>query len=240
MAMSKLNSTCIIVLTHNKIDVTKQFLSQFFKNTHGKYHLVVVDNGSTDGTKEYLSELDNILLISLDYNSGVIDGRNMGYEKSKYLEYEYLLFLDNDQFVEDGWLEQHISFMGKGHYDVLGVEAWTMSETFRPLRKVSNPTDAYSYVGAGGMIIRRRVVEEIGLFDTGFSPMYFEDPDYCYRCDKGGFHFGWNPDARLIHNPHQTMLMISQEDRHIYFRKSLKYFRRKWEGYKPLMFSQIC
>jgi len=225
-------------LTHNKIDVTKQFLSQFFKNTHGKYHLVVVDNGSTDGTKEYLSGLDNILLISLDYNSGVIDGRNMGYEKSKYLEYEYLLFLDNDQFVEDGWLEQHISFMEKGHYDVLGVEAWTMSETFRPVRKIDGLNDTFSYVGAGGMLIKREVVEKVGLFDAGFNPMYFEDPDFCYQCNDNGFVIGVNLSAKLVHKPHQTMSIISNENRHVYFRKSLKYFREKWRGHKPLLLNQ--
>lgn len=224
--------TCIIVLTHNKIDITKQFLSQLFENTHENFHLVIVDNGSTDGTKEYLDKLDNILFISLGYNSGVINGRNIGYEKSRHLEYDYLLFLDNDQFVGEGWLKQHISFMQNGGYDVLGVEAWKMSETFRPLNKVDNPVDPYTYVGAGGMLIKRDVVEKIGLFDIGFSPMYFEDPDFCFQCNKNGFHFGWNPKAKIIHRPHQTMSIISQEDRHIYFRNSLKYFREKWKKHE--------
>ena len=201
-----------------------------------------MDNGSTDGTKDYLEQIDkdkdNINLISLDHNSGIINGRNTGYENSKHLEYKYLLFLDNDQFVDDGWLGQHISFMGKGRYDVLGVEAWQMSETFRPLGKVCDPTGIYTYVGGGGMIIKKKVVEEIGLFDVGFNPMYFEDPDYCFKCDKMGFHFGWNPYAKIIHKPHQTMSIISQEDRHKYFRKSLKYFRDKWKGHTPLLFRQ--
>ncbi|MBT6047248.1 MAG: glycosyltransferase [Candidatus Scalindua sp.] len=228
--------TCIIVLVHNKIDVTKQFLTQLFENTYEKhYHLVIVDNGSTDGTSEYLATLDkdNIHIISLKYNSGVIDGRNLGYERSKHLDYDYLLFLDNDQFVEKEWLEQHIFFMKQGDYDVLGVEAWEMSESFRPLWMAKNPTDVYTYVGAGGMILKRKVVKEIGLFDTSFSPMYFEDPDYCFQCNKRGFHVGWNPHARITHKPHQTMSIISQEDKHKYFRRSLKYFREKWNNYNP-------
>jgi GT2 family glycosyltransferase len=212
-----------------------------FDNTYEKhYHLIIVDNGSTDGTAEYLSTLDkdNVHIISLDYNSGVIDGRNIGYENSKHLEYKYLLFLDNDQFVEKEWLEQHIFFMKQGKYDVLGVEAWEMSDSFRPIRQTQEPTGFYSYVGAGGMIMKRRVVEEIGLFDTGFSPMYFEDPDFCFRCCKKSLNFGWNPYAKLVHNPHQTMSVISQEDKHQYFRKSLKYFREKWIDHKPPMFNR--
>jgi len=203
--------------------------------------LVIVDNGSTDGTKEYLEKIDrdNVHIISLDHNSGVIDGRNTGYEKSKHLEYDYLLFLDNDQFVEKEWLDQHLFFMKQGLYDVLGVEAWEMSENFRPLRIAQNPTDYYTYVGAGGMLIRRRVVEEIGLFDTNFSPMYFEDPDFNFRCHKRGFHLGWNPYARIMHKPHQTMSIISQEDKHKNFRKSLKYFREKWKNYSPPFHKRI-
>ena len=232
--------TCIIVLAYNKIDVTKQFLTQLFDNTYKNYHLVIVDNGSTDGTAEFLDQIDrdNVHIISLDYNSGVIDGRNIGYERSKHLDYDYLLFLDNDQFVEKEWLEQHIDFMKDGGYDVLGVEAWKMSDNFRPINMVVSPTGPFTYVGAGGMIIKRNVVEKIGLFDLGFSPMYFEDPDFCFRCNKNGFYFGWNPYAKLTHNPHQTMSIISQEDKHKYFRKSLSYFREKWEGYQPTTYKR--
>ena len=181
---------------------------------------------------------DNVRIISLDHNSGVIEGRNIGYENSKHLEYKYLLFLDNDQFVEKEWLDQHLFFMKQGDYDVLGVEAWEMSESFRPLWMVKKLTDCYTYVGAGGMIMKRRVVEEIGLFDTVFSPMYFEDPDFIFRCNKRGFHVGWNPYARIVHKPHQTMLIISQEDKHKYFRKSLKYFREKWKNYSPPIYKR--
>jgi len=237
MEKHKRNSTCIIVLTHNRLDITTQFLSQLFANTYEKFSLVLVDNGSTDGTKEYLEELsnkkDNVYTVFLDHNSGVINGRNAGYEKSKQLEYDYLSFLDNDQFVDKGWLEDHISFIERG-YDVVGVEAWTMSETFRPIRKIDNVNDSFSYVGAGGMLISREVVDQVGLFDVGFNPMYFEDPDFCFKCDKSGFRFGWNPDAKVLHKPHQTMSILSQEDRHKYFRRSLKYFREKWKGHKVL------
>ena len=201
--------------------------------------MVIVDNGSTDGTVEYLSTLgEDVHVIFLDSNSGVIDGRNIGYERSKHLDYDYLLFLDNDQFVDEGWLEHHIEFMKDGGYDVLGVEAWKMSDNFRPINMVVAPTGKFTYVGAGGMIIKRNVVEKIGLFDQGFSPMYFEDPDFCFRCNKNGYFFGWNPYAKITHKPHQTMLVISQEDRHKYFRKSLNYFREKWEYYQPITYKR--
>jgi len=231
------SSVCIVVLTHNRLDITKRFLSNLFENTSCSFDLVIVDNMSTDRTRIYLEyfkyDCNDVHLIFLDRNSGVIEGRNEGYERTKQYGYDYLLFLDNDQIVGKGWLGQHLNILNSG-YDVVGVEAWTMNDTFRPTKQLTDINDTFSYVGAGGMIAKRKVVEEIGLFDPIFSPMYFEDPDFCIRCHNAGFKIGWNVAARVEHLAHQTMKVISQEDKRKFFRQNLTKFRNKWKGRKPL------
>ena len=232
---------CVIVLTHNRLDVTKEFLSSFLLNTFNKYDLVIVDNMSTDRTRIFLEyfkyEYNDVHLIFLDHNSGVIEGRNEGYERVKEFHHDYLIFLDNDQIVQEGWLSQHINVLNSG-YDLVGVDAWTMNDNFRPIRSISNPDETFSYVGCGGMIIKREVIEEVGLFDPIFSPMYFEDPDFNFKCHNAGFKIGWNYKAKINHLAHQTMEIISQQERRKNFKQNLEKFRNKWKGYKPLRLKQ--
>ena len=63
----------IIVLVHNHLDLTKACLQSIFDNTSyvkTPYEVIVVDNGSTDGTKEYLQSLDTVKYIRNEANEG--------------------------------------------------------------------------------------------------------------------------------------------------------------------------
>ena len=82
----------IITLTYNKLKYTKKYVESLFKYTKD-FELIIVDNGSTDGTREYLKSLDNIKLILNDENVGFSKGNNQGLEIA---EGEYIAFLNND------------------------------------------------------------------------------------------------------------------------------------------------
>ena len=229
----------VIVLSYNNIKITKVFLDNLFNNTDVNFSLFMIDNGSSDGTQEYLKDFfknkNNTTLFLGGKNLGVIDGRNFGYELSTKYEKksEYILILDNDQIVRKNWLSQHLSVLEDKNNpkDIVGVEAWQMRNDFYPFRKNENICEPYSYVGCGGSLIRRKVIEDIGLFDERFNPCYFEDPDFAFRAYDKGYKIGWNIGAKLIHVPHQTLGNLDQK--HEKFLASFKKFQEKWKGRTP-------
>ena len=237
----KMTSLDLVVLSHNGLEVTKHFLDLLYQNTKmDDWHLIMIDNGSTDGTPDYLKKEANLhknmSLFLVDQNTGVIGGRNLGYEiVAKTLPRDlkkYIMFLDNDQYVQPGWLSDHIDFLNRG-YDMVGVEAWQLNGRFIPVRHISHIKEHFSYVGCGGMIIKREVTDKIGMFDERFNPSYFEDPDYNFQAYKEGFKIGWNYKAKIIHMPHQTLGKLGQKEKHQRFVSSLMKMRDKWKGFTP-------
>jgi len=221
----------LVVLSHNSIGTTRKFLDLLYKYTNQDlFHLHFIDNGSSDETPKLLQDFrkDNMSIFLSENNTGVIGGRNLGFEEfSKQSECDILMFLDNDQYVREGWLEQHLSVLNTG-YDLIGVEAWQLNRSFLPVKKITSLNETFSYVGCGGMMVRKEVVDKIGPYDMQFNPSYFEDPDYSKRAYDAGFKIGWNIKSRIIHFPHQTLGKAS--DKHQRFLNSLQKFRNKWKG----------
>lgn len=227
----------ILVLGHNSVDVTRKFFVSLYENTRIEdFILTFIDNGSTDGTYEFVNgtvgRLENINFYKSDINLGVIRGRNKAYEiASRYSDMEYVIILDNDQFVKENWLEEHIDYLEKNQYDIVGAEAWQMRKDFYPFKKIKNKNEYFTYVGCGGSLIKNCVIKDIGLFDEQFNPCYFEDPDFTFRAINAGYSVAWNPDMKIIHLPHQTLGNV--KDKNQKFLESFMKFRKKWEGYNP-------
>jgi len=150
----------LIILSHNTLDTTKSFLDFLHKNTDfEKVHVLMIDNGSSDNTQSFLQDFinkfSNFSLILNNKNLGVIGGRNQGYhfcKKHRTDVSKYIMHLDNDQFVQRGWLEQHICFLESGGYDLVGVEAWQMNSRFLPVRKITNKNQSITHCEFGSDI----------------------------------------------------------------------------------------
>jgi len=220
----------IIVLTHNNLKNNRLCIESIYKHTD-EFNLIIVDNNSTDGTVEYLKELkqDNLTLFLSQKNVGCVNGRNFAYTLSK--DSEYICFLDNDQFVLSDWVESYMSYIDKG-YDIVGFEGWKMREDFKPYRRVE-VGERYNYVGAGGMFLKRLIIKDIGLFDPDFNPMYFEDPNFCWRAYETGYRICWNEKRRVYHQSHKLL----DYERKKYFMRSWSIFKKKWKDYEMPSFS---
>jgi GT2 family glycosyltransferase len=103
----------ILLLTYNNLESTKKCIEKLYSNTNSRFSLFILDNYSTDGTVEYLKDLqyDNIKVYFREDNLGIINGRNRLYELSQSDDYKYLMFLDNDQFVQKGWDDIYLRMM---------------------------------------------------------------------------------------------------------------------------------
>ena len=164
-------SVAIVVMSCNGWNVTDRFLSEMYENTEiENFELRFIDNGSTDGSpaklEAFASTVPNMTVRRNKRNEGVIGGRNQGfrwYMKEGSERHDSLMFLDNDQYVKDGWLDQHLSVLNRG-YDLIGVEAWQLNRSFIPTQRITSNVQWFSYVGCGGMLMRKGGPAASGLF----------------------------------------------------------------------------
>lgn len=232
--MTEINNKAIdiIVLTMNNEDIISRFLSNLYENTVN-FNLIVIDNGSVDKTAEIIHSVtymhDNITFVLNSENAGVIGGRNQGYQIQKKLtdRSRYMMFLDSDQFVQEGWMDNYLFMLDNG-YDIVGYESWQMNKVLFPSKRNNSLTDWFSYVGCGGMAMNVEVPDKIGMFDTRYNPAYFEDPDFNFRAIDNGYIIGWNINSKIIHLPHQTLGNMKEKNE--MFKNSYLLFQNKWKG----------
>jgi len=227
----------ILLLTCNFLDDTKRCIESLYSGDPD-FALTIVDNGSTDGTVKWLrmmSEKHNNITLDLQKeNLGVVKGRNHAYAISRDISpsTDYIMFIDNDQTLWGGW-EVYLKYMEMG-FDIVGSEAWQMDgRRMMPTRKCKMKTDVYNYVGCGGMMIKHHVIQDIGLFDERFSPMYFEDPDFCFRAYKAGYRIMWNRYGCEHHHSGNLLSKDDEIDRSAAFHKSHIKFVEKHAGTFP-------
>jgi GT2 family glycosyltransferase len=217
-------SCSIVIPALNRLDLTKQCLEALFTVTGGvPYEVIVVDNGSDDGTAEYLSSLgEKIRVISNPENLGFAIACNQG---ARAAIGEYVVFLNNDTVPLRGWLRAMV--------DVVRTESGVGivgSKLLFPDRSVQHigvsmsrehgtpyhiyrgaPEDALvasrrrdlNCVTAACMLVRKSAFEDVGGFDEGYRNS-FEDIDLCFRMVQRGYRVVYEPASVLFHLESQT------------------------------------
>ena len=106
--------TSIIILCHNQLDYTAQCVDSILRHTPESIELIFVDNGSTDGTPDYLRAIaamrDNICIISNERNLGFAAVVNQGIKAARG---DYILLPNNDVLVTPGWLKRMLECMNR-------------------------------------------------------------------------------------------------------------------------------
>lgn len=180
-------------------------------------HIIVVDNGSTDGSRQLVQErFPQVELICLDRNYGFCKAVNLGIEASKTT---YIILLNNDTEVQTGFvraleqpLEQHPEvFSGSaqmrnlqrpGLIDDAGDYYCALGWAFaygkdKPLQDYRYKRRIFAACG-GAAIYRRKVLDEIGYMDENHFA-YLEDIDLGYRARIHGYVNLYIPDAVVYH-----------------------------------------
>jgi GT2 family glycosyltransferase len=216
---------CFCILSHGKPLLTLRCVENLHKL--GCDSIIVLDNGSSS---EDISLLQNGIagmaeLHMSSTNLGITVGRNKLGELARSAAADRLVFLDNDQFPNDFAIS---AYRKKADGVVLGAEAWVMNDDFKPVKPVKNTGDVFSYVGCGGMCIDMEVWTKLGGFDPQFSPYYFEDPDFCFRCLDNNIELEVLPPHAVFHEAHSTLSM--KKDRMVAFLSNYRKLKRKWDG----------
>ena len=211
----------VVIPTYNRLPILEKCLRALESQTlHGAldgFEVVVVDDGSTDGTVDWLQQhreqFPHVRLIQQEHG-GPAEGRNRGVHQANG---DVIVFIDSDLVVTETFLASHAralerSWRHRGNRLSFTYGAVVNTANFE------NPTEerhklrdlSWAYFATGNVAIDRGVLEASGLFDTGFRLYGWEDLELgerlrrmgveLVRCpDAVGYH--WHPALRLEQIP---------------------------------------
>jgi predicted O-linked N-acetylglucosamine transferase (SPINDLY family)/glycosyltransferase involved in cell wall biosynthesis len=194
------------IVTYNRLEFTKQAISSIVKYTSFPYVITVVDNGSQDGTQEYLKKLleKEIIknLILLEQNIGVAKASNIAWlQEPKAL---YYLKYDNDIVIQkNNWLSALVSVIDA--IPEIGVLGYNFEPISYPLQVFKNyriRIKEEGNIGGACFLIPKRTRDILGYWCEDYGLYGFEDVDYCFRVKLAGFLNAYMEDEEIgIHLP---------------------------------------
>jgi GT2 family glycosyltransferase len=239
-----------VVLTFNHYADTRECLESLKKLDYENMTLVVVDNGSSDGTPDRVrSDFPDVQLIETGRNLGVPWGFNVGFSHALRAGAEYILMLNNDTIIDPAMLrhllqaaqdDPHAGVMVPKvlYYDDPEViwSAGGRHRSFPPAHVIlgqNHPSAAFDkpfyleYALSCGLLIHRRAFEKAGLFDPGYF-FFFDDWDFSHRVRAHGLHIIFVPDAKMWHKVSKSTREVGKETLFwkVWGESSTRFYRR--------------
>lgn len=213
----------IIIPTYNKIAMLAESMSRVISHTED-FEVIVVDNGSTDGTKGYVLECAAnhpavVNYIRLPENKGFAGACNIGLHEAKG---DYLILLNNDVLVTPGWASQIVLAMRRyekasglriglaGPVTNFAAGRQGVPNTSYSIRALDAFAQKYHQTHVGDqdqagflsgfcVILKRKTYEEIGDLDESFFPGGYEDNDILLRANLKGW-YGMIDGGTFLHH----------------------------------------
>jgi len=242
-----MKSLAVVILNYNGIKLMEKFLPSVIKFTPSKYNIYIIDNGSSDGSVEFIrSNFKKINIVELNKNYGYAKGYNIGLKK---INDDILCLLNNDVEVTEKWTEEvMIQFKNEKETAVI-----------QPKMKDSNKRDYFDYAGASGgfldrygypycngriynkiekdnnqynkinnifwacgacFFVRNNVFKKFGGFDEIFWA-HFEEIDLCWRLQNSGHKISFNPNSTIYHVNAGTLNIDNPKKTYFNFRNML-------------------
>lgn len=241
-----LKKVSIIILTWNGLSYTKQCLESLRTHTvFDDYEIIVVDNGSNDGTLKYLESLPWIRLIKNASNLGFTKGNNVALRATFDTD---VVLLNNDMvIIQNDWLTRlqntahrnsTIGIVGcrltSGNGILQHAGSYIRKETYWGQQIGGGQADINQYTQVReveGVVfacayIKREVLNKVGLLDEDYFA-YFEDTDYCFKAREKGYKTVCSGDVTLVHFQNVSTSENKVSFSNI-FLKSQGVFKRKW------------
>jgi GT2 family glycosyltransferase len=172
----------------------------FLKNTDTDYRLIVIDNGSTDGTVDWLKQLSPASPFCQGYhthfnekNRGIAIGRNQGLLIADKYKDPWLCTVDNDIEFPHGWLSECLSIVKTNHKFAIGLNMENKNYPLRIMNGKSVQWKTEGNLGTACSIFHRKLHEAIGFFLTEFGLYGEEDADFFFRARQAGWNLGYLP-----------------------------------------------
>ena len=223
----------VIIPVYNQLHYTRKCLESLGAHGGGIFETIIVDNGSTDGTAEYLSGLDRARVIRNGANLGCAAAWNQGLEVSGGA---WALFLNNDVVVTADWIEGMLEFAREKRVDIVSPairEGRGNYDMDRYAQEFVARMRHHSRMGvADGIcfLVRRAVFEKVGRFDENFRIGQLEDVDFFRRAAMAGFRLAITGRSFIHHFGSVTQNHIRGVERNVAYEAfNRAYYRRKWD-----------
>jgi len=258
----------IILVNYNTKELTKNCIDSIIKQTYGvSFEIIVVDNASTDGSKEILEKNPNIIYIYNNKNLGFGNANNIGFTKATG---KYIFLLNSDTYLLNNAIYEfwkfaessakEIACIGSILYDsqlninTSEVEFPTFkkilsaslnkfnifSKKKEPIKKYKEnnfPQEVEAIIGAD-IFIKRSVIEELGLFDPNIF-MYCEEIDLQKRYVNHGYRSVLINNPRIVHLEGQSSKKFTAQ-RNIMLTNGIFYYLHKHNNKLNYLLFRIC
>ncbi len=241
----------IVIPNYNGKHFLADCLQAVFAQNIENQEVIVVDNGSTDGSLEYLETFPGVRVIVLDKNYGFCRAVNEGI---KAADSEYVILLNNDTEVDKNFAKEllkaiksdekifscsskMIQFHDRKRMDDAGDYYCALGWAYgrgkgAPVENYESPSDVFAACG-GAAIYRKKVLESLGCFDEAHFA-YLEDIDIGYRARIHGYRNVYAPKAVVYH-----VGSGSSGSTHNAFKVKLSSRNNVYLAYKNMPFLQI-
>lgn len=190
-------------------------LTSVLRTQYDQFHVIVVDNGSSDGSVRLVQErFPEVELIVNRANLGFSEGNNVGIQRALEKACDYIILLNPDTKVTPDWLRElvsvgeqaeHVGIIGavQLEYESNELNSWTRSAFPHLQEMLSQPGETKSsieveWVEGACFAIKRRVLEDIGLLDPIYYAFY-EEIDFCRRALLRGWETALAVHSRIHH-----------------------------------------
>lgn len=229
----------IIIPVWNGLSFTRDCIDSILKNTDVDYHIIIIDNASDDQTAKYLDGLKetwsaSISVLRNEKNEGFVKAVNQGIRASNA---SFVCLLNNDTIVTKGWLKIMVDIASRDK-DIGIVNPSSNNLGQRPAKGEPVGLYAESLAGQAGsfvelgaaigfcMLVKREVLERIGLFDEIYGRGNFEDTDFSKRAIKEGYRCVRACGAYVYHREGSSFSKVKtfEED----FRRNREIYEFRW------------
>lgn len=212
----------VVIPTYNRLPILKKCIDALESQVYQyNYEVVIIDDGSDDGTIEWIEllESEHVVLYKQDHQGAAI-ARNRGIEEAKY---ETIIFIDSDLVVTPSFLDSHAAALSNarnsmGHDRQFTYGAVINTSNFEaPTKEPYKLTDySAAFFATGNVAIARHWLLDVGKFDTRFQQYGWEDLELGVRLKNAGLSlikcplavgYHWHPAFTLEQLPQ----LIDQE-----------------------------
>ncbi len=243
--MTQPSQIAVVILNYNGIHFLKQFLPNVLEHSEDAA-VYVIDNGSTDGSYEYLKSIAKVSIIRSEKNLGYTGGYNFGL---KQLNEPYWVLINSDIEVTSGWLIAPIElFKNKeqvavcqpklldlnqrtkfeyagaagGFIDYYGYPfcKGRLFETIEEDKNQYNTTEEIFWASGACLFIKSDIFKKVGGFDVDYFA-HMEEIDLCWRIKNHGYKIMYEPKSTVYHLGGGTLNKANPKKTYLNFRNNL-------------------
>jgi GT2 family glycosyltransferase len=255
MTTSNTPLVAIIVLTWNQRDLTLDCLTSLTEMDYPSdcVQIIVVDNGSRDDTVATVrARFPQVTVLENGDNLGFAEGNNVGIRYALQGPAEYIMLLNNDTVVDKQMLTELLTVMKQcSDVGIVGPKIlyfkpsdviWSAGSRIdwhnggcirlqadEPDTRIKEQCLEVDFIPGCAILLRRQVIEQIGLLDPRFF-IYYEETDWCVRAHRAGWRIVYVPTARLWHKVSAAMGTTSPATDYYMNRNVLLFLAKNQDG----------